>query len=885
MKLLKRSVELIVIRDIFNPTNNMQRLQGVDVEQLLRSAFGDRLPNGVKLYHGDFSHEVTPKTKADVDRLLSLDGKIIAACVPRDPITVSIVSSLVSIAVSFALMPSMPATAANAPPSPNNALAARTNKHRLGGRIPDILGTVWSVPDLISTTYTFYDDHKEVEVSHFCVGRGQYHVSEALDDTTPIAQVFGSSVMVFNPNKTFDDIPDFTFGSTLTPDEAAWSTMTTKRYTSVNGQTLNSPDSYIKVATTFRNPNIIETTDNINFLDNFKVGDSILIEGADNLASGNGIVTGEPDPKAVTYTLNGQYQVLEVTAKQIKIFSPASINSDWQKLANNVDFTVQSESVALSAEADALWQGWFYTDLKDHDSAYVNIVAPNGLYEMGTDPDWAGLRVYGVIESEVVDDSNVPIFGTFVSQGFNISAPFSGNNWQPQAGGYDKTSGWSRNDKVRSSAAATINIENPNFTEGKRLRFRIARTSNAITGDGSVADEIKIKDFYGARKLSVNDYPKGVTLALSKTRGTEGALSIKERKLRLLVQRYVSDAATGNLVLSNRADDIFRHAAMDAKIGNLTLPQIDVAQIKAEVDAVIAYFGTPLCAEFSYTFDDDNLSSEETLQLIASAVFCVAERRNNKVMLGFERKSPASMAIFNSHNIMPNTFKAGRSYGVVNDHDGARVEYVDPIDDAVVTLSYPYEGLSNPHEEKLTGVRNKIQAWMHLKRRYNLDLYSNRTCEFVGGDESNIVLRTNRITVANQRRADIQQGSVDSIGVIGNDIVMHVYGDATLEAGVQYTAFIQTINNGVEAIPVMARDDYSVTLSRLPSGEISTNSEGNAVQAVYQIVKFNDTVRHAYRVTKKSPSEGMSNTLTCINYDDRFYDGDTDYKNGLVALN
>lgn len=884
MKLLKRSVELVVIRDIFSPSNNMQRLLGTDIEQLLKTVFGDRLPSGVKLYHGSFSHEVTPKTKNDVDKLLRLDGKIIAVCTPRDPLTMAIGGALISVAISFALMPKMPATAANAPPSPNNAIAARSNKHRLGGRIPDIVGTVWSMPDLISTVHTFYDhDHKEVEVSHYCVGRGQHHVSEALDDTTPIAQILGSTVLVFDPNKTFDDAPSFTFGSALTPDELAWSTMTTKRYTSINGQTLNAPDGYVKVSTIFRNPNIIETTDNISFLDNFKVGDSILIEGADNLASGNGITAGEPTPIPVAYTLNGQYQVLEVTAKQIKIASPAATNSDWQRLADNIDFTTSSGSVALSTEADALWQGWVYTDLKDHSSAYVNIVAPNGLYEMGTDPDWAGLRVYGVIESEVVHDDNTPVAGTFTSQVFSIAAPFSGNNWKPQSGGYDRMSGWSRDDRLRSSAAATVHILNPHFAIGKRLRFRIARTSSAITGSGSVVDEIKIKDFYGARKLVTSDYPKDATLALSKTRGTEGALSIKERKLRLLVQRYVMDAVTGNLVLSNRVDDIFRHVAMDAKIGNLTLSQLDVTQIKAEVDAVIAYFGTPLCAEFSYTFDDDNLSSEETLQLIATAAFCVAERRDNKVMLGFERKSPASVAIFNSHNIMPNTFKSGRSYGVVNDYDGARVEYVDPVDDAIVTLSYPHDGLSNPHEEKLTGVRNKTQAWIHLKRLYNVDLYSNRTCEFVGADESNTVLRTNRITVANQRRADIKQGSVDSIEVIGTDIIMHVFGDAGLEADKQYTAFIQTVNNGVESIPVLARDEHSVVLSRIPSGIISTSIDGNVVQAAYQIVKFNDTVRHEYRVTKKAPAEGVSNTLTCINYDDRFYDGDKDYINGLIA--
>src|SRR5690606_5536395 len=111
-------------------------------------------------------------------------------------------------------------------------------------------------------------------------------------------------------------------------------------------------------------------------------------------------------------------------------------------------------------------------------------------------PDWAGLRIYGVIESEIVNTDNTPVAGTLVSQTFNIAAPFSGDNWRSQSGGYDKTNGWSTNDKMRGSAAKTISIENPNFEAGKRLRFRISRTSNKVVGaDNAAVDEIRIKDF------------------------------------------------------------------------------------------------------------------------------------------------------------------------------------------------------------------------------------------------------------------------------------------------------------------------------------------------------------------------------------------------------
>lgn len=887
MKLFKPTIELVVIRDIFNPSNNMSVLQGDNIEPLLKEAFGNSLSRCVKLYHGDLSNDVTPTDIAGVDRLHQLSGRIYAVVKPMGPETwIAIGIGLLSIAVSYALMPSMPTqNGGSAAPSPNNALAARTNKQRLGGRIPDIFGTVWSVPDLQAPTYSVYIDHKEVEMSYYAIGRGKYHVYSAHDDTTPIGQVFGSSVLVFNPNDTLDDTPAFQFGSALTAEENLWARMAAKRYTSVNGQTLAAPDNYLQVKTVFRNPNIIEVASNANPNDYFAVGKTILVEGADNLMSANMIQEGEP-PADVKYTLNGQYIVESITGQQVKLVNPASVASDWNKLTTNTDFTSETDKVALSRESDTFWQGWFYTDLDDHDGAYINITAPNGLYDGEPSGRWRALRLFGKIESQIVDNANNPIAGTAATQNFQIQSPNSENmSFGGMQNGYQTSTTDSLDNKIRSQAATTVAIVNPNFSKGKRIRIRVSRTSNVVKdSSGGIVDELKIKDFYGIRKMSGSDYPMGRTTVYSKTLATEGALSLKERKLRLLVQRYVTDAITGELVLSNRADDIIRHIATDAKIGNLTTPQIDMTQIKAEVDKIIAYFGTPLCEEFCHTFDDDNLSAEETLQIVAKAVFSQLKRQGNKLLLDFERMVPASVAIFNSHNILPGTFKSSQSFGVINNYDGSKVEYIDPVDDAVVTLSYPYEGLANPHEDKLVGVRNKIQAHMHMMRMYYRDRYTFKSCEFTAGDESNVVVRTNRVTVANQRRADITQGSVDSIEMVGADIVMHTTDPIELGVGT-HTLFIQTINNGVESISVTARDDYSVTLARLPSGEVSAISDYNSVQAVYQIVKNEDSIRDAYLVTKKSPSEGMSNSLTCTNYDDRFYSSDKDYVNGLIALN
>ena len=888
MNIFRQPRELIVIRNPFEP-NKFEQYKGHDLDALIRQAFPQGINDSVRFYHGNLLKEVfTERDKQGVDKLLKTEGRIYAVIKPMG-LEAWAVSLIVSVVVSVATMLLMPMPnmnqAANQPPSPNNALAQRSNKQRLGGRIADIFGTGWSFPDLIAPTYSVYIDHQEVEFSYMCVGRGYFNVEKAYDDTTPINQVNGSTALVFDPNKTLNDTPSFVFGSQFNSDEATWSRLATKRYTSVNGQVLAAPDNYLTgTAFTFKNPNIIETDSNIDLTTQFAVGNKLLVEGADNLVSGNGLVDANGDP--IKYSLNGSYTISAITTEQITLENPSAINADWGRLATNTDFATSNNKAAISTETSGLWQGWYYTDSTDYDSAYVNIVAPSGLWLSQPNGKWVGLKIFGAIESELVDSGNNPIAGTTHVQSFDIKSPnfdkHSSGNGDVRGripSGYVRTSNETTDDKVRTSAATTIKIENPYFTTGKRLRIRVSRSSSVIyDSDSSVVQEIKLKDFYGTRLMQSSDMPPDVTTVYTKTKATEGALAVKERKLRLLVQRYVKNwQDNDNLILSNRADDIIYHIARDEKLANLLPSQIDMVQIKAEINAVIDNFKTPLCAEFCYTFDDNNVSAEEMLQIVAKAVFSTCYRFNNQLKLLFERSIPVSVAIFNSHNILPDTFDKSESFG--NEYDGVIIDYVEPVDDATMTINTS-DSLANPKKDKIMGVRNKVQAYMHMMRIWNKLQYSYKSCEFTGGDESGIVIRSNRITVADQSRADVQQGSVENLEMIDNKIVLSTSNRVSLDNS-SYTLFVQTVDGNVDAIPCSTLNDYQVILSRLPSGQIAIGHD-NVVNAVYQIVKAEDSGRDAYLVSEKSPEKGLTNRLTCINYDERYYQNDSDYQNNLI---
>lgn len=880
MNLFKRSIELVVIRDIFNPQNNIETYTGYDIELLLKQAFGGNgLSDSVRLYHGNLLDEVTPKTPQDVDKVMRLHGRIYAVVKPMgiETVIAIAVSILVSVAIAFLMpVPAMP-NASNQPPSPNNALAARTNKQRLGGRIPDIYGTVWSVPDLIAQTYSVYIDHEEVEFSYMCIGRGRFNVMKAYDDTSDITQITGTTVQIYEPNTNISTTsPVKEFGAPLSDREKVLSKLAVKRYTAVNGQVLESPENTISTSNlVFQSPNKVSAVgEAIDFTKTFKSGDTITI--TTNTVPRSWKIR-EGEESARSYNLAGTYTVSNINGNAFSLVTPETVNANWTSFSDDgIDWTL---GVAGSIKAPSdfeQWEGPFYIDDPDSDGVMINFVAPNGIYTVHPDGDkFAPFDVAMEIKFEALNENNEPIAGSTVFEYRRIAGRGAKLN---AAGTIFQTT---TDDEARRSAAATHF-----FYRSGRQRVWIRRFSkeNVPNPPQQYFEEVRIKDLYSYQLITSNKAAAAnTTRVYVKTIATEGALSLKERKLRLLVQRYVTDATSGLPKLSNRADDILRHIATDPKIGNLQLTQVDIAQIKTEIDAQIAYFGTGKCSEFCGTFDDNNLSAEETMQIVAKAVFSQAKRQGNKIMLDFERKVPASVAVFNSHNILPDTFTAPQSLGIANDYDGVKVEYTDPIDDAIITMTYPNDAITNPHEDKLIGVRNKVQAHTHMMRMYNKDRHAYKSCEFVAGDESNIVVRTNRITVADQLRADVQQGSVDSIETIGSDIVLHTTDPVSIEPTSAYTMFIQTINNGVESIAVTARDDYSVKLARLPSGEISGTDK--AVQAVYQIVAETDDNRDAYLVAQKDPADGMTNKLLCTNYDDRYYQNDSDFIDGLITVN
>ena len=141
------SLTLIIINNAFE--HDKQRvITGNNLYDMVRSVYPKGLPLNTYLYHDKWDSEcdVTPQNQANIDHINRLNGRFYLVTYPSAALplwAVVAVSVGVSLAVAFLMpVPEIPTGGSSQPPSPNNALAQRTNRQRLGGRVPDIFGTV-----------------------------------------------------------------------------------------------------------------------------------------------------------------------------------------------------------------------------------------------------------------------------------------------------------------------------------------------------------------------------------------------------------------------------------------------------------------------------------------------------------------------------------------------------------------------------------------------------------------------------------------------------------------------------------------------------------------------------------------------------------------------
>ena len=260
--------------------------------------------------------------------------------------------------------------------------------------------------------------------------------------------------------------------------------------------------------------------------------------------------------------------------------------------------------------------------------------------------------------------------------------------------------------------------------------------------------------------------------------------------------------------------------------------------------------------------------------MIASACFCETYRYGNKLRLKFEEPQDNSVLLFNHRNKVPGSEKRTFNLGIDKDYDGVELEYTSPDDDLRVTYVIPENGSArNPLKISTSGIRNHAVAKTRAWREWNKLQHQTESVEFDALDESNLLVRNDRILVADNTSIKTQDGEVDAV----DGLTLTLSQDVEMRDGVTYYIHLQLQDATVDMIQCLSGEYINqVILTRAPLQPLVID-EDRYIKTIYQIVAAQDTSSSAFLLTEASPNDEMTNRLTCINYDARYYEKDHTY--------
>jgi len=564
-------------------------------------------------------------------------------------------------------------------------------------------------------------------------------------------------------------------------------------------------------------------------------------------ADGTGILSAVLTDHDENIDLSGTYTISSVSANDITLVNPASVNPDWLLLSSLTQQQIADmlgRSITFKGTSEN-FIGWYYAGNKDTEGMMLNFLAANGIYE-GDQAKQVAIEVH---YQQLVN--GVPT-GQIYKTGLVMQG--KANN--------------------RDQVGATVREKLP-FTG--QFRFR-AKRINDNGSSANLIDDVVFESaysFYETKKLA---YEHDTTIRLKRLAIGSGT---NASELNLPVTRklfsYRDGIQSAERIPTSNFADIIINMALDPFIGRFDISEIDVQSLYEVSDEMEAYFGTPKACEFNYTFDNKNSSYQEMAFAVAEAVFCTARRENGKHFFTFEKETPNSLILFNHRNIKPESLTKTNLFGAPDEYEGIEFKWRDATDDyAEAVIKLPHDGLANYKTIESNGVTNAIQAHFLAHRAWNKMQFNRKTIEFTAYGEADLVTRNDRIAVVDDVFKMLGSGEVET----QNNTVLTLDNPINLEEGENYVIHLQLKDGSVDVINIVNQlDENRVELARIPLMPLVIDK---VVNATYSITKASDQESEAYLIQEKSPSATFETGVSAIKYDARYYSNDKDHINNLI---
>ena len=866
--------------------------------------FGEEMdvPKGTRITYGSANREndVTEQIAlGDPDGHLTRSaGEYHVLVVPAGPETwvPLIVSLVVSVAaVLLTPKPDVPGAANRRQDSATNSLGNRSNEAKPGERFQDVRGFEPAVyADLLMEPHRRYSDNREIEFVYGTATAGFGLISSPRDGITKWEVVEGSQLDVYGPGtEPGNGTPSQTFGN----NPISFPLVASTRSRNVTGQILPPPNQLEVEPLKYQVSNngtirVVNPAPEFDFRNDFEVGDIMNLRNwyswsyAGEIRVQVGTIGSNDNPVYEyydtynRYTLDGEYVLTTVNKDSVVVTPKANWSSfgvdeplrefAWYSPTQGIyyiDSTTQPQGREYSWTSQTYTpsvQGLFDETIGPFEipegstSGWFNLLAQNGIRKAGNTDEVYEVRCQFTLYELDTNGSRT---------GLNTVLPEIIMKSNPVL--------------ITDQVGITQDFTTPYF----RTEVVGRRTSQTDENfSGTVIDEVKWAAMYSVEPTPVT-LPSDVTTVYATIKQTPAALGVQERKLNFGVKRY-ERRYLGNGQMSPTLDtpsDEFADAvvglALDPTVGkNVTLEQLNVDQLYAVQEEIVEYFGTRDVVKFGYSFSTTDMTFEDHLTLIATAVFCKVFRIGNTYEFRFNRpRSKGETALLLNHRLKyAGTDKRNRRFTDPDrkGYDGVVVSYKDAKTKVFEDIRIP-EGTFpvNAYEIELPGVTNAQVATWHALREWNRIKYRRVFHETEAHSLARGLVPDDRITMANDTLTKSQNGQI----LAQSGLELRLAEGVKLVDGTQYSITLLYKSGTVENILCEAGTigPTWVKLFSLPSEDVYTGSlETRTTYNLYEAVDADkdDMLVEAMTVSIKNGQERVR--VQAVNYDVRYWDGD-----------
>jgi hypothetical protein len=837
-------------------------------ELVARYPDGAGVPGGMRIARNGV--DITATLLVDQSVAFSTDDAVYDITVaPGDPLTAALV--VIAVVVSVVALTSIPKIAAptNAnrnQQSPNNSLSNRSNTARVNERAADIRGYVaGAYVDLLQLPYRKFVQGTEIEYIYGQISEGYVQVENIRDGDTLLSKIQGAGAAVYGPGTSpLSGAPYQSVG--FIPEESLYTVVQSNE---VDGVILKAPNAgglgTTSLSITATSAGVVSVTGStVDFTTFLTVGGSVTF--ADfftyrEVADGGG---------SLQFPIGGQYTVSAVTASTITIDTtpewsaafatlsgPQPMRSVvWNDLADqNIWYTSNPGAVAYQVTYAPSIDGVGVSgnsvgpiDISGYARVWLNVVARNGLFKDNGDTVTPSIDAMFSVTIRQTTETGAPtglVTETMYTVPANVADP-------------------------KLSTGITVDIAVP-YDNAEILVKRTGNTDTVFAG--TVVDEIQWRDLYLVNTVNSIDTSYATTIH-AQIRATESALRVKERKLNCDVTRRVAPYSGGTFGTSETEPavlfaPVLASICRDPLFGRMRDDEVDWAQLFALQTQMISYYGSDNPLRVGYTFDSDNITAEDAIRMICDAVNVRPYRVGSVLQFYFERPQATSAMSIGHRHKHPGSDERVRTYGNRDDKTGVELTYYNASERSfdVVKLGSDV----NPLQIELSGCITKQGANIRARREYAklLGARVQHKCDLTA--IGRLIAPGMRVDVVDNTRAAVYDGEIKAV----DGLILTLSQPVTLATPTDYAISLTMSDGMAQTRQILSQPAPNQVII---SGALTEAPQTGRDADRTPYVIGNDDMRTAMAMTVVDvvPTQYDKVSVSFINYDSAYYDGDLD---------